>query len=117
MEVQLVAVDADVVRLRCRGSISHTAPLGEVDPLARLLGPEGYGRKIIVDLSAADRVDSSGIGWLAACHHRALKAGGALGLYNVPPLLSQVFRFCKLDHLLTIRTDEADALAWAKNGS
>jgi anti-sigma B factor antagonist len=78
------------------------------DPLIELLGPGGYGKIVRLDLSEADYVDSSGIGWLLSCHKRMRQAGGRLLIERPHPVVQNVFRVLKLEKVLEL-SDAAQA--------
>ncbi len=97
--------DAGFIRVKCVGQISQSRFPGLGDPLADLLGPEGFSRKVRLDLERVDYVDSSGIGWLVGSHKRFRDGGGQLVLSRVPPVVDQVLRFCGLENLFHIERD------------
>lgn len=90
------------VRVRCVGQISQSRFGGATDPLADLLGPDGFKRKVLLDLDRVDYIDSSGIGWLVGSHRRFNEGGGQLVLCNVPPVVDQVLKFCGLENLFHV---------------
>jgi anti-sigma B factor antagonist len=59
-------------------------------------------KKIVLDLGAVERIDSSGIGILAALMFSAYKAGGAFVLASLPPrirdLLDMVMLLERMEH-------------------
>ena len=75
------------------------------DPLIALLGPGGYSKIVHMDLSEADYLDSSGVGWLLSCHKRMKQAGGRLTLERPHPMVANVLRVLKLERVF----DMADA--------
>jgi anti-sigma B factor antagonist len=106
MQLTMELPDPDgTIRIRCVGQISQSRFPGSSDPLPDLLGPEGFKRKVRLDMERVDYVDSSGIGWLVGSHKRFREAGGQLLLARVPPIVEQVLRFCHLENLLNIERE------------
>jgi len=57
-------------------------------------------RKIVIDLSAVEKIDSSGIGILVALMWSASRAGGGLVLAAIPPRVEKILEIAKLlDHI------------------
>lgn len=67
-------------------------------------------RLIIVDLSATDFVDSSGLGALVSCLKSARQAGGDLRLVAPTEQVAMVLRMTNLDRILQPRASVDDAL-------
>ena len=66
---------------------------------------------MLLDLSAADRLDSSGIGWLLECHHRFNDAGGKMVVHSIPAQLQQVISMMKLHQVLRLARNLEHAAA------
>ncbi|MCB0112117.1 MAG: STAS domain-containing protein, partial [Caldilineaceae bacterium] len=65
----------------------------------------------IVNLQAAEFLDSAAIGTLVALTKQARDAGGNLWLVNVPAPIVQVLRLLRLDQFFEICDDVESALA------
>ena len=65
---------------------------------------------LVVDLSDATFIDSTGIGTLVAALKRLKKARGSLELVCVEPNLLRVFELTGLDNLLSIHASRDEAL-------
>src|SRR5262245_32155866 len=114
--MQLVPTSEDdtAICIACQGDISQSRfPSSSNNPLEDLLGPDCYHRQVILDMSQAGFIDSSGVGWLMACHKRFLAGGGGLILHSIPPLVAQVLQMLRLHTLFNIKPDQAAALAQA----
>ncbi len=109
MKLTTVSDDGDVVRVQCEGQISQVRFQADGNPLETLLGPAGYGRKVLLNLERAEWIDSSGISWLIVNHKRFAQAGGLMVLHSLPPRVAQVLQFCKMDRIFHLAEDEADA--------
>ena len=114
MALTLVSNDADALRLQATGKIMHSHITEEPDSLRSLTGPDGYARKVLVNLEQVRFIDSAGIGWLLSSHKRFQKAGGKLVLYNVPESVHLTLKILRLDTILNIAETEADAAELAK---
>ena len=116
MKLTVVSDDGDVARVQCEGEISQVRFQAEGNPLETLLGAGGYARKVLLNLDRTEWIDSSGISWLIVNHKRFQQAGGRLVLHSLPPRVSQVLQFCKMDRVFHIADDEADARARVAGG-
>ncbi len=89
---------------------------GEVDlehsPTARqvLLDCVGQGKKVLVDLSGVDYIDSSGVASLVEAFQRAKKSGEEFALVAVNDAPRRVLELARLDKVFTIHETLADAL-------
>jgi anti-sigma B factor antagonist len=115
MKLTLLSGEAGLVRVACEGQI-HSIRYGSDDPLEKLLGTEGYGARVLMNLEKAEYIDSSGIGWLLTHHKHFLQAGGKLVLHSVPPRIQDVFNLLRMSAVLHIAPDEAGARALAQGG-
>jgi anti-anti-sigma factor len=114
MELYLLSEDDNITSIGCEGNITQSQMTSGDDPLEDLLGAKGFARQVLLNLDKSGYIDSSGIGWLIACHRRFTAAGGRLILHSVPPMVEQVIHLLRLQNLLTIKSDLADAMALAK---
>jgi anti-anti-sigma factor len=102
MKLSIARRDGDEVRVALSGRVSQRELSPFQDPLSELLGPDGCGRIVRLDLSEADYLDSSGVGWLLACHRRLKQAGGRLLIERPPPIVANVLRVLKLEKVLEL---------------
>jgi anti-anti-sigma factor len=113
MQLVLTAQDDTVTCVAVIGDISQSRfPANVNNPLEDLLGADCYRRRVILDLNEGGFIDSSGVGWLMACHKRFLAGGGQLVLHSVPPMIEQVIQLLRLQTILSIKSDQAAALAF-----
>jgi anti-anti-sigma factor len=113
IQLTLLSDEGGVVRVRADGPICHARTPTEADPLEGLLGPAGFGRRVLLDLGHADYIDSGGISWLIVNHKRCQGAGGRLVLYSLPPRVSEVLHFCRMESVFHLADDETAARACA----
>lgn len=81
------------------------------EPLAELLGPATYSLNLLLDLSSAERIDSSGISWLLVLHRRAREGGGRLILFGMPPLIDTVMQTLRMHYVFEIVATREEALS------
>lgn len=116
LELSFQVEEKDLLYLTCRGAISLPDFQPEKDPLLKLLGPEVYSRKLLLNLEHASLLDTSGISWLIHCHEACSRAGGILVLYAVPLRVRYVLQLLRMEHLFHTATDVAAARAIALKG-
>ncbi len=91
-------VDADTVVITPQGRLNMVAA-----PRLRSLLTEtvkGGRRRVVVDLSATEFMDSSGLGALIAGLKTARQAGGDLRIAQVTPQVAMVLQLTNLDRVL-----------------
>jgi anti-sigma B factor antagonist len=72
---------------------------------------DGGQRRIVVDLSGVEFIDSTGLGTLVSGHNRAAELSGSLSLVCNVDRIIKLMRITGLDDVFTIKTDVAAALA------
>ncbi len=98
--------EPSVVRLAGSVDLEH-AP----DVRKMLLDAVALGRNVLVDLSAASYIDSSGIACLIEALQKARSAGADLGLVAVSIQAMRVLELARLDMVFPIHDDIAAATA------
>ena len=63
-------------------------------------------RPLLLDLTGADFIDSSGLSWLLMWHKRYCTAGTKLILHSIQPMVFDVLRTMRLDSVFHIAPDE-----------
>jgi anti-sigma B factor antagonist len=102
--------------LREEGGALIAAFCGEVDlensPKVRevLLSAVGRARKVLVDLSGVDYIDSSGVASLVEALQKAKKGGVSFALVSVNPAARRVLELARLDRVFTIHESLAEGL-------
>jgi anti-anti-sigma factor len=114
MKLTLVSNDGPVARVACEGKLTEEVGAVAEDPLEQLLGPDGYGRKVLLDLGRTDYVDSSGVSWLIVAHKHFKEAGGRLVVHSVRGPVESIFDLLHLHEVLNVAADETAALALAE---
>lgn len=108
MLMKLVADDQAVAQVRTDGKITQETISGKPEPFTDLLGSDAFTRRVIVDLSGSDYVDSSGVGLLLNFHKKFRQGGGRLVYHSIPVLVQNVLKMLRMELVLTLARD-ADA--------
>ena len=110
MKLSIAKDDGQSVDIAVSGSVTQRELGPYQEPLVELLGPTAYGRQIRLDLRETNYVDSSGVGWLLACHKRMRQAGGKLTLHAPHPTVANTLKVLKLEKVFEIeRSGGGDA--------
>jgi anti-sigma B factor antagonist len=107
---------AGVCQIRAEGEIRSVEEPRDPRHIEELLGPQGYRRKILLDLQDAAHIDSSGVSWLVHFHRRCRAAGGMLVLHSVPPAILAILKLLGMEQSLNLAADERAARAVALGG-
>ena len=104
---RLTYTSADgVLTLKLTGEIDHHSAVGlreEADRLIYLERP----KKLLLDLSGIDFMDSSGLGFIMGRYALVSKLGGSLALLNPNARVSRILSLSALERIIkTERTDE-----------
>ena len=104
---RLTYTSADgVLTLKLTGEIDHHSAVGlreEADRLIYLERP----KKLLLDLSGIDFMDSSGLGFIMGRYALVSKLGGSLALLNPNARVSRILSLSALERIIkNERTDE-----------
>src|ERR1700722_10360521 len=87
---------ADIVVVELAGRITLGRESGQIEAnILKLLG-EGT-RKIVIDLSKVDYIDSTGIGKIAYCFGKITQSGAQSRVAGARGLVMDLFRITRLD--------------------
>jgi anti-sigma B factor antagonist len=90
----------EVIIVRCQGRIVYR---DEAATLARVAGEVlQQGRKLVLDLSGVNSIDSAGIGELALLQSSAQGGDGSLRLAGVSPLVGELLELTNLDSVMEV---------------
>jgi anti-anti-sigma regulatory factor len=116
LQLSLQAEEKDLLYLTCQGAISLPDFQPDKEPLGKLLGPEVYSRRLLLNLEQASLLDTSGISWLIYCHETCGRSGGILVLYAIPRRVRYVLQLLQMEHLFHTAADVTAARALALKG-
>ena len=74
-------------------------------------------KKIILDFSAVDLINSMGIGNLMVCLVSVKRAGGEIKLTTLSAKISEILGYMEIDQLFDIHENALNALTSFQNGS
>ena len=77
------------------------------DGLAAHLGAH---RKVLLDLNAVAFADSTGLGAILVCLHRAAAGGAKIRICRLRPLVQEMFHVLRLDRLVDVHATPEEAL-------
>lgn len=114
MQLTLLPSETEgTVRISSSGRITQEAVAAGEDPIERLAGSDAYSRRLLLDLSGSDYMDSSGVSWLLRCHKRCKDRGGMLVIHSLAPMVLQILKVLRMDQVFSIAPDEKSARALA----
>ncbi len=114
MKLSVQTEQDGVVRLRNDGEIRLGDQLRERSSVEEVLGPDCYGRNILLDLKNTSYIDSAGVGWIVRFHKLCQQSGGMLVLHSLPPAIMAILRLLHMERFLRIAEDERSAQALAR---
>jgi anti-anti-sigma factor len=68
-------------------------------------------KKLVLDITALEYVDSSGVGMLVSCLTKVKKAGGDLKVVGANPRIKRIFSMTGVDSILSLYGTLAEATA------
>lgn len=110
MELSIQSDEGNTVRLDVTGRIAQSEVSGDSDLLVNLLGPEVYSCNVLLNMSHAEFVDSSGVSWLLSSHQQFRDHGGRLIMHDVPPIVLNVFKVLRMNTLFDLAPSEKEAI-------
>jgi anti-anti-sigma factor len=113
MQLELVSEAGNCAKLKLVGRVTQEDLAAGAEPFLEVLGADAYTRKAVVNCVAADFIDSSGVGWLLSCHKKFRQARGRLILHSIPPLVRRTLQILRMELVLQLANDEAEAEALA----
>lgn len=117
MEVKLLHNEDDMVRLESCGNVSRDDWGNRRSPLEELCGEGIYARKVLLNISKCQYMDSTGVEWLLSCHKRFCDEGGLLVVHSPSPVLLQILKMMKMNLVLNLADNETAARALACGGT
>jgi anti-sigma B factor antagonist len=96
--------------LRARGRLVLGPPSREFEERTKDLVASG-ARRIVLDLSGIDYIDSAGLGTLIGCVGAAREAGAGLRLAAVTDRVRQILRITATEKVLPLDADVAASVA------
>jgi anti-sigma B factor antagonist len=94
-------IEPDVALLEMKGRIVTGSDSMRVEWTVAELLKENQ-KKVILDLSGVDVVDSTGVGILVMCYAKMKKAGGSLRIAGVSGMVEETLKITSVDRLIDL---------------
>jgi anti-anti-sigma factor len=107
--IELVSMDSGVTRLIVRGRLHLGSALSDAECTAKSVAESG-ARKLLIDMSETESIDSAALGMIIVTCARMSEAGGKTVLCGVNPRVRNVFAITHADQFLSIRDTLDSAL-------
>jgi anti-anti-sigma factor len=117
MKLTPLPPEAGLTHIQCSGEITQQALWESDNPLEPMLGANGFGDKVFLNLDQVDYIDSAGVGWLITCHKHFRDAGGILVLHSIPIQVHQIFQLLQMHKVLNLAKDLAAARTLSEGGT
>jgi anti-sigma B factor antagonist len=101
-KIRQVEPDRTVVELTGRLNLGNE--LMTIETAVKRLIEEG-ARKLVIDVSGVDYIDSAGIGMLVACNGRMEKAGGEMRVAGAQGSVARTFDVVHMDRITSLDPD------------
>ena len=109
--------DDGVALLNCGDDMNALAMCEEFTELKKLVGDDWAKQKIALGFASASFIDSAAIGWLLSLHKAMNEAGGRLVLHSISPSVRRVLTMMRLESVLNLADDSAQALRQLEKGN
>jgi anti-anti-sigma factor len=113
MKVELLSTEDHLVHVQCSESITLADVAGK-NPLEDLLGSDYFRSSVLLNLERISYIDTAAIGWFIHCHKACKGAGRRLVLHSIPPMVDQILQLLRMNEVLHLASDEAQARALAQ---
>ena len=110
MDLRVIADDGDVLRIGLEGRVVRSDTVPDLTVLDEVVGPQGYSRRVALDLSETTFIDTRCLGWLLTIHKRFNDSGGRLVMHSIRPEVLEIMAVLRFEVILSIAEDEAGAL-------
>ena len=109
VDKKMVAQGASATILRFQGDISSSSQDAVLGTFTRL--PEADRKRLLLDFTKVEYINSSGIALVIQLLMQANKAGDSVGLFGLTPHFQKVFTMVGITKYAQIHADEAAASA------
>ena len=103
--------DGGVTVVKITGSLNQHGVDTVESPFSEVTG---LSRRMVVDLSNVDVVNTPAIAMFLGAHRAMKHAGGRLIFTGIQGMVGDILSRCRLDTVLTIVPDMDEAVEWAK---
>jgi anti-anti-sigma factor len=118
MSLKVVSIDEDgIASLNCGDEMNALAMCEEFTELKDLVGVDWANRKIALGFSETSYIDSAAIGWLLSLNKTMNESNGKLVLHSMSPSVRRVFTMMRLESVLNLADDRAQAIKQLKEST
>jgi len=112
MSVKMIGIEDDGVVAIASGEELDGMALTADDnaALKTVLGDAWASKRVALDLSDTDYIDSATIGWLLSSHRAFSEAGGKLVIHSLKPGVKRVIELMRIHSVLDLTDDRASAM-------
>jgi anti-sigma B factor antagonist len=103
-ETRTHKIEPDITVYEISGRLSLSNTLISIENAIRGL-IDGGARKMVIDLTNLNSIDSAGIGTLVSCSGHMEHAGGKLRVAGAHGTVAKVFAMVHMDRILTLDAD------------
>lgn len=104
----------EIAKVMITGCLTQPDIAPPSEPFRQVLGPEPYGKIVLLDMRDSNYLDSMCIGWLLSSHKKFRENGGKLILHSLQPLATNVISLLHLNGVFVIAADGEKAMKLAK---
>ena len=99
LRIETKRIEPDITVLAFSGWITMTTERQRMEQMVEeLVGQDN--KKLILDLSAVEYIDSTGMGTIASCFTKVMRANGALRVAGSQDRVRQLFQITHLDRII-----------------
>ena len=109
-------VEPDVTVVELTGHLNLGNELMTVEAAVKRLIEEG-ARKLVIDVTKLDYIDSAGIGMLVGCNGQMDRAGGKMRVAGAQGTVAKAFEVVHMDRIMSLDADVDAALRNLSAGS
>jgi len=113
MNINLLTEEDGFKFVEICGSVDQQQVSPFNDPLADALGDEIYKHYVLVDMTKATSLDSSGVGWFLGCHKRFRENGGKMVLHSLSTIVGNTLRVLNMHMVFKIAPTKTAAVELA----
>lgn len=118
MSIKVLSIEDDgVAAIACEGDLDGLAMNnGDTADLEEHLGEGWANKRVVLDLSESEYMDSAAVGWLLSLHKAFEKAGGRLVVCGIQPPVKRVLELMRIEQVVPMAEDREAALEQVRAG-
>ncbi len=109
MDVVIVKLDHDMIKVNLKGEIDHHAALVIRQNVDDYIEKHKI-KKVLFNFNDVSFMDSSGVGMIIGRYKKLQNAGGRIGVINLTPRIERIFQMSGLFSLINYFNSEKEAI-------